>query len=56
MDIRANHTDTIIELMRSSVGKGSPLNPPVWWIDPTNPVAQIISDGKKINLNFRCIY
>lgn len=48
MDIRGKYTDTIIELMRSSVGKGSPLNPPVWWIDPTDPVAQLIDDGKKI--------
>lgn len=42
MIIHCNHTDTIIELMRNSVIKGSPSNPPVWWIDPTNPVAQII--------------
>jgi len=53
MNIHANYTDTIIELMRSSVGKGSPLNPPVWWIDPTDPVAQTIADGKLIRLNFK---
>ncbi|CAH1716263.1 unnamed protein product [Aphis gossypii] len=44
MNLRANYTDTIIELMRSSVGKGTPLNPPVWWIDPMDPVAQVIDD------------
>ncbi|XP_022166100.1 uncharacterized family 31 glucosidase KIAA1161-like [Myzus persicae] len=44
MNLRANYTDTIIELMRSSVGIGSPLNPPVWWIDPTDPIAQTIAD------------
>ncbi|VVC33348.1 Glycoside hydrolase family 31,Glycoside hydrolase superfamily [Cinara cedri] len=44
MDLRNNYTDTIIQLMRSSVVKGSPVNPPVWWIDPTDPVAQIIDD------------
>ncbi|XP_025203029.1 myogenesis-regulating glycosidase-like isoform X1 [Melanaphis sacchari] len=44
INIRANYTDTIIELMRSSVSKGAPLNPPVWWIDPTDPVAQVIAD------------
>ncbi|XP_026811742.1 myogenesis-regulating glycosidase-like [Rhopalosiphum maidis] len=44
MNLRANYTDTIIELMRSSVGKGTPLNPPIWWIDPTDPVAQAIAD------------
>jgi len=39
--------------MRSSVVYGSPLNPPIWWIDPTDPVAQSIADGKLINLNFK---
>jgi len=53
MNLRANYTDTIIELMRSSVGKGTPLNPPVWWIDPTDPVAQAIADGKQTYLNFK---
>jgi len=46
MNLRANYTDTIIELMRSSVGMGTPLNPPVWWIDPTDPIAQVIDDGQ----------
>ncbi|KAL5234234.1 hypothetical protein ACI65C_001644 [Semiaphis heraclei] len=44
MNIRANYTDTIIKLMRRSVSEGSPLNPPVWWIDPTDPVSQTIAD------------
>jgi len=51
MNLRTKYTDTIIDLMRSSVSKGSPLNPPVWWIDPTDPVAQTIADGKLIYLN-----
>lgn len=49
MDLRDNYTDTIIQLMRNSVAKGSPVNPPVWWIDPTDPVAHLIDDGKKIH-------
>jgi len=53
MNLRANYTDTIVDLMRSSVSKGSPLNPRVWWIDPTDPVAQIIDDGQNIHLNFK---
>ncbi|XP_050054629.1 myogenesis-regulating glycosidase-like isoform X3 [Aphis gossypii] len=44
MNLRANYTDTIIELMRGSVAKGTPLNPPVWWIDPTDLVAQVIDN------------
>lgn len=42
--------------MRSSVSKGSPLNPPVWWIDPTDQVAQKIYDGMKINSKFQKLY
>lgn len=49
MDLRGNYTDIIIQLMRNSVAKGSPVNPPVWWIDPTDPVAHSIDDGKKID-------
>ncbi|XP_001952691.2 myogenesis-regulating glycosidase [Acyrthosiphon pisum] len=44
LNLRSNHTDTIIDLMRSSVSKGSPVNPPIWWIDPTDQVAQKIDD------------
>jgi len=52
MNIRGNHTDTIIELMRNVKSKGSSLNLPVRWIDPTHPVAKI-NDGQKINLNLK---
>lgn len=48
MDIRSNYTETIIQLMRQSVADGSPVNPPIWWIDPTDPVAHYIYDGKQI--------
>lgn len=48
MNIRSKYTDTIIALMKDSVAKGSPLNPPVWWIDPTDPVAHAIDDGKTL--------
>lgn len=47
MDLRSNYTDTIVELMRNSVSKGSPINPPVWWIDPTDSQAHKIDDGKQ---------
>jgi len=56
MNLRANYTDTIIKLMRRSVSEGSPLNPPVWWIDPTDPVAQTIADGKLVNIKFKYNY
>lgn len=53
MDLRSKYTDTIIELMKNTVAKGSPINPPVWWIDPTDSIAHSIDDGKN---NKICIY
>lgn len=47
MNLRSNYTNTIINLMLSAVSKGSPVNPPIWWIDPTDPIAHVIDDGKK---------
>lgn len=32
--------------MEKAVITGAPLNPPIWWIDPTDPVALSISSGK----------
>lgn len=55
MNIRSNYTNTIIGLMKKSVANGSPLNPPVWWIDPTDPVAQSIDDGKTFSIRACCI-
>jgi hypothetical protein len=39
--------------MRQSVVDGSPINPPIWWIDPTDSVAHCIYDGKQINLKVK---
>lgn len=36
--------------MKMSVKNGSPVNPPIWWIDPTDPVAHTINDGKTFYL------
>ncbi|XP_025410615.1 myogenesis-regulating glycosidase isoform X2 [Sipha flava] len=44
LDIRSNYTETIVNLMRQSVVDGSPINPPIWWIDPTDSVAHCIYD------------
>ena len=39
-------TPTIMSLMNKTVQTGAPLNPPIWWVDPSNPVAHQIVDGK----------
>lgn len=44
MDLRNNHTDTIVNLMKQTVAHGTPVNPPVWWIDPTDTDAHKIDD------------
>lgn len=49
MDLRSKYTDTIIQLMKNTVSKGSPVNPPIWWIDPTNSEAHSIANGMKTN-------
>ncbi|XP_001952674.2 myogenesis-regulating glycosidase [Acyrthosiphon pisum] len=52
MDLRNKYTDTIVDLMKHTVAHGSPVNPPVWWIDPTDSDAHAIDDqfllGEKI--------
>lgn len=32
--------------MEVSVREGTPVNPPIWWIDPEDEVALAIDDGK----------
>jgi len=49
MNLRSNYTDTIVDLMKNTVANGSPVNPPVWWIDPTDVDAYAIDDRKEIN-------
>ncbi|XP_067012525.2 myogenesis-regulating glycosidase [Anabrus simplex] len=43
-ELHANYTDKIIAVMQKSVEDGSPVNPPVWWIDPEDTEAQGIDD------------
>lgn len=33
--------------MNASIQDGIPVNPPIWWIDPEDPVALKTDDGKK---------
>ncbi|XP_053611425.1 myogenesis-regulating glycosidase-like isoform X2 [Plodia interpunctella] len=50
--LHAAYTDDIIAAMEASVRDGTPVNPPIWWIDPTDPVALAVWDefllGEKI--------
>lgn len=55
MDLRSKYTDTIIRAMRDSVTNGSPVNPPIWWIDPTNTEAHTIDDGREVKNSIKII-
>jgi len=50
MALRNNYTDTIVDLMKQTVAQGTPVNPPIWWIDPTNTDAHAIDNRKEIRL------
>lgn len=43
--LHKNYSAEIIEAMQASVENGTPVNPPIWWIDPTDPVALATDDG-----------
>ncbi|XP_015190744.1 PREDICTED: uncharacterized family 31 glucosidase KIAA1161 isoform X1 [Polistes dominula] len=51
-DLHASITPLIIDAMDESVKTGAPLNPPIWWVDPTDKIAHKINDeyllGEKI--------
>jgi len=34
--------------MQQAIDNGTPVNPPIWWIDPTNVEAHKINDGKNV--------
>ncbi|GJQ75090.1 hypothetical protein Trydic_g9703 [Trypoxylus dichotomus] len=39
VELHTKYADKIIAAMNKSVSDGYPVNPPVWWVDPTNPEA-----------------
>lgn len=39
VELHVNYTDIIVEAMENSTNYGYPVNPPIWWVDPTNPDA-----------------
>ncbi|XP_018572976.1 myogenesis-regulating glycosidase-like [Anoplophora glabripennis] len=44
VDLHKNYSSQIIEAMQASVKNGSPVNPPIWWIDPTDTIALATDD------------
>ncbi|XP_065224576.1 myogenesis-regulating glycosidase-like [Planococcus citri] len=42
VDLHVQYADKIIEAMKNSVKHGTPVNAPLWWIDPTDPETYLI--------------
>lgn len=47
MDLHYQYSDYIVETMHHSVMHGYPVNPPIWWVDPTNADA-LTEDTRKL--------
>ncbi|XP_029674395.1 myogenesis-regulating glycosidase-like isoform X2 [Formica exsecta] len=43
-DLHANQTSEILNAMQQAITNGTPVNPPIWWVDPTNKEAHRIND------------
>lgn len=45
-ELHTSYGSYIEERFALAVSTGEPVNPPIWWIDPTDTTAQIIDDGE----------
>ena len=48
--LHVQYADTIISLARESTINGYPINRPLWWIDPLDPVALSIDSGTNVEI------
>ncbi|KAG5875299.1 hypothetical protein JTB14_028449 [Gonioctena quinquepunctata] len=52
VQLHEQYSDVIIDAMKDSIENGTPVNPPIWWIDPTDEKAFSVDDefllGEKI--------
>jgi len=46
--LHATYTPYIMKLFKRAVDSGEPVNVPLWWIAPTDEVAQSIYDGNPV--------
>ena len=49
IDLHAKYADKIYELMEKAVKDGTPVNLPLWWIDPSDTNTYAIDSGKCSN-------
>jgi len=48
--LHASYTPYIMKLFKRAVDSGEPVNAPLWWIAPTDEVAQSIYDGNSLTI------
>lgn len=48
VDLHTSYGSVIEERFNLAVSTGAPVNPPIWWIDPTDATAQAIDDGEVV--------
>lgn len=46
-ELHTSYGSLIETRFKLAVSSGDPVNPPIWWVDPTDATAQAIDDGKK---------
>ncbi|XP_026682066.1 myogenesis-regulating glycosidase-like [Diaphorina citri] len=46
VDLHYAYSGVIVDAMKRAVKDGSPVNPPIWWVDPTDPIALACDDRK----------
>lgn len=44
--LHEKYSSKIIAAMQASVQHGTPVNPPIWWVDPTDARALATDDGE----------
>ncbi len=49
--LREQYKDNIYAAANQAVSDGTPINRPIWWVDPTDPETFMIDNRKLILLN-----
>lgn len=45
VDLHEEYAPLILNAMSLSIESGNPVNPPIWWVDPSDTIAHSIDDG-----------
>ena len=46
VDLRIAYAEEIVAVAQQTLVDGSPMNRPMWWVDPTDPQTFTINDRK----------